>query len=294
MGCQMINGMERVAILVDSGTDVPVDIQKKYGMYQISLCIHYTDGDYLDGVDITPREVYDRFATEIPKTSLPTMEAIQEKFAQIQADGYEKVIVVTISSGLSGTCQVVHLVAQDFPDLQIHVVDTKNIGIGAGFSAILAAQLLERGNTFEKTIELIEGNVAHTKVFFCVDTLEYLRKGGRIGLVAGALGTVLNLKPIISCNAEGIYYTVAKARGRANSLKKAIEQATAFARQYKSCHLAVVNGDAVGEAAEITKSMHGLFPEVTHIFEGQISPALVVHTGPGLIGIGVQRSLVEG
>ncbi len=289
MGCQMRNGMEKVAILVDSGTDVPVELQKKYGMYQISLCIHYTDGDYLDGVDITPREVYERFATEIPKTSLPTMEDIHAQFARIAADGYEKVIVVTISSGLSGTCQVVHLVAKEFPDLQIHVVDTKNIGIGAGFSAMLAAELLEQGKTFAETVARVEENVAHTKVFFCVDTLEYLRKGGRIGLVAGAIGTVLNIKPVISCNEDGIYYTVAKARGRANSLKKAIEQASAFAKQYGRCRMAVVNGDAAAEAAEVLKTMRTLYPNAGHIFEGQISPALVVHTGPGLIGIGVQR-----
>lgn len=292
MACQMLNGKEKVAILIDSGMDVPIELQKKYGMYQVSLSIHYTDGDYRDGVDITAQEVYDRFSEEVPKTSLPSMEMVADTFSAIAADGYEKVIGITISAGLSGTNQVVNLVAKEFPQLETRVIDTKNIGIGAGFTAMLVGELLEKGYSFEETVAAAQDNVPHTKVFFCVDTLEYLRKGGRIGLVAGTLGTVLNLKPVISCNEDGVYYTVSKARGRVNSLKKALEQAIAFGRQYEMCNLAVANGDAVAEAADIVKEMQAAFPKVEKIWEGQISPALVVHTGPGLIGIGIQRNIL--
>lgn len=279
---------EKIAILIDSCTDVPKEYIDKYNMYTIPLLINYSDGEYRDGIDITPQEVYDRFSTEIPKTSLPNIGIIQNTFKKIIEDGYEKILAITISSGLSGTFNAVRMVSEEVTEAEVFMVDTKNIGIGAGFTPILAGELIEKGLSFEEIKEkLIEG-VEDTKIYFCVETLEYLRKGGRIGLVSSVLGTTLNLKPIISCNEDGVYYTVSKARGRKKSLNKALEHAKKFAEKYSKCNLAVVHGNAQEEADDLLKEIKETFPNVEKIFEGQISPALVVHTGPGLIGIGIQ------
>ena len=107
---------------------------------------------------------------------------------------------------------MVRLIAQQQEELEAYVLDTKNIGIGAGFSAIQAAKWLEEGVEWDQLISNLNELVERTKVFFNVATLEYLQKGGRIGLVASIVGTALKLNPIISCNEEGIYYTVGKAR----------------------------------------------------------------------------------
>ncbi|EMF0035047.1 DegV family protein [Enterococcus hirae] len=278
----------KVAILVDSGTDVPQELIEKYQMYVIPLKIIYKDRVYTDKVDITPEEIYQRLPQEIPGTSLPDGETINKIFEQIKQDGYEKILAVTISSGLSGTYNIVRLIAQQQEELEAYVLDTKNIGIGAGFSAIQAAKWLEEGMEWSLLIERLNELVKQTKVFFNVATLEYLQKGGRIGLVASILGTALKLNPIISCNDEGTYYTVGKARGRKKSLDRTVSYVKERVGTAKVFNLAVAHGDAKEEATEMMARLKEEFPQAQQIYFGQISPALVVHTGPGLLGVGVQ------
>ncbi|EPH95669.1 EDD domain protein, DegV family [Enterococcus faecalis 13-SD-W-01] len=279
---------EKIAILVDSGTDVPQELMEKHQMFMIPLKIIYKDRVYTDKVDITPEEIYEKLPQEIPSTSLPDGEAITEIFDEIKKQGYEKILAVTISSGLSGTYNVVRLLGEQYEGLETYVLDTKNIGIGAGFSAIQAAEWLEEGMDWEALKANLEKHVPQNKVFFNVATLEYLQKGGRIGLVASILGTALKLNPIISCNDEGIYYTVAKARGRKKSLDKAMNLVKEFIGSAKSYNLAVAHGHAEEEAKEMEERMRKEFPGAEKIYFGQISPALVVHTGPGLLGLGIQ------
>lgn len=279
---------KKIALLVDSGTDVPAEIMSQYGMYMLPLQIIYKDRTYTDKVDITAEEIYQRLPQEIPSTSLPDGETINKIFDRIKADGYEQVLAVTISSGLSGTYNVVRLMGEQRNDLDIFVLDTKNIGIGAGLQAIRAAELLNEGVTWQELKEQLLQEVVRNKVFFNVATLEYLQKGGRIGLVASILGNALKLNPIISCNDEGIYYTVAKSRGRKKSLDKTVELVKQYIGNHKQFRLAVAQGDALAEAKEMKTRLEQEFPQVKEIFFGQISPALVVHTGPGLLGVGVQ------
>jgi DegV family protein with EDD domain len=279
---------EKIAILVDSGTDVPPELMEKYHMFMIPLKIIYKDREYTDKVDITPEEIYEKLPQEIPSTSLPDGEAITEIFDEIKKQGYGKILAVTISSGLSGTYNVVRLLGEQYEGLETYVLDTKNIGIGAGFSAIQAAEWLEEGMDWDSLKKNLEKHVPQNKVFFNVATLEYLQKGGRIGLVASILGTALKLNPIISCNDEGIYYTVAKARGRKKSLDKTMNLVKEFIGSAKSYNLAVAHGHAEAEAKEMEERMRKEFPGAEKIYFGQISPALVVHTGPGLLGLGIQ------
>jgi DegV family protein with EDD domain len=280
---------EKIAILVDSGSDVPKEYRDKYHMYVAPLTIIYKDAQYRDGIDIQPEDVFARFSEEIPSTSLPSPATIADLFKQMKADGYEKVIAVTISSGLSGTFGAVSSLGPAPEGLETRYIDTKNIGIGSGFSAIRAGELIEQGLPFAEVCREVEAAARNTKLFFCVSTLEYLMKGGRIGLVAGMIGTLLDLKPVISCNEDGIYYTVAKARGRKKSLTLALEKAVEFGAGAKDYNITVMHGAAKEEADTLIAAMKERLPDYRYAIEGQITPALVVHTGPGLIGIGIQR-----
>ena len=278
----------KIAVLVDSCIDVPEAIRKQYNMYLIPLKIIYKDREYSDGVNITAEEVYTRLKEEIPKTSLPGATEVLDIFNQIKADGYEKVLAIILSSGLSGTFNLVRMLAEEYEGLDIEVIDTRNIAIAAGFNAIQAARYIEEGMTFDELKKAVIANIYKAKVFFCVDTLEYLQKGGRIGLVASVLGTALKLKPIISCNEEGIYYNVAKIRGRKQSIQKAIDLAVQYAGTSKKYNVALCHGGAPEEILSIKEELLKKLPNCDVYVEGQISPALGVHTGPGLIGIAVQ------
>lgn len=277
----------RIALIVDSCTDVPPSDIERYGMYVVPLQVNYERESFLDKVTITPQQVYDRFADEIPTTSTPTPAIAREVLERVVADGYEQAVIVTISSGLSATYELMRSMTVGMPQLDCHIVDTKNIGMGAGLVALAVARMLAGGATLEDVRRESDRIVESTKVFFCVDTLEYLHKGGRIGNVTYAVGSLLDMRPVITCNEKGVYTTVAKAKGRRQSLKRAMQLAEKTAAHYPRCSMAVVNGDAVDEAAEVKRELEARVSTADAWYEGQISPVLVVHTGPGLIGIGV-------
>lgn len=279
---------EKIALLVDSGTDVPQEVMDRYGIYMIPLQIIYKERTYTDKLEISPEEVYRRLEEEVPSTSLPDGAQIQAILEQIKADGYEKLLIVTISSGLSGTYNVLRLIGQDVEGLAVHVLDTKSIGIGAGLQAIRAAELIDSGLTFEALIAHLDKEIVQNKVLFNVATLEYLQKGGRIGLVTSIIGTALKLNPTISCNEEGVYHTVAKSRGRKRSIDKLVEIAVEFVGNHEEFRLAVAQGDAYEEGLQLKAKLEERLPNAKEILFGTISPALVVHTGPGLLGMGIQ------
>ena len=261
----------RIALVVDSCTDVPPEDIERFGMYVVSLQVNYRDETFLDKVTITPQQVYDRFAEEVPTTSTPTPAVAREVLERVVADGYEQAVVVTISSGLSATYDLMRSVAS---------------GV-AGLVALAVARMLADGASLADVRRESERIVRDTKVFFCVDTLEYLHKGGRIGNVTYAVGSMLDMRPVITCNEQGVYVTVSKAKGRRQSLKKAMACAEKFASRFPRCTMAVVNGDAAKEAAAVRAELGERVGHADAWYESQISPVLVVHTGPGLIGIGV-------
>lgn len=285
---------QRIALITDSCADVPAEEVKAKGIIVVPLAINYSDASYRDGVDITPDEVYARFAEEIPKTSLPAPAEVAAAFDGAIVAGATHILAVTIASGLSGTHDLMRSVAAGYAGVTCEVVDTKSIGLGAGISVLAAAELIERGLEFSEVLEGVHAAIRDTSVFFCVDTLEYLYKGGRIGKVTYSVGSAFDIRPVVTCEREaGIYVTAGKAHGRKASLKKvkslalkALEQVRGDSdRRYR---FAVVHGGAEAEARALYDEIAAACPEADRPIFGQITPALVVHTGPGLIGVGVQ------
>lgn len=279
---------EKIAILVDSGSDVPKELVEKYGMYVAPLKIVYKDQEYVDGIEISTAEVLNRLEEEIPSTSLPTGQTIQDLFTQIKADGYEKVLAVTLSSGLSGTYNSIRLLAEQQDELDIFVLDTKNISIASGFNAIQAAEYIHAGMEWDELKRLVSEKINQSKVYFTVSTLKYLEAGGRIGRVASLLGSRLNIRPVISCNDEGIYYSVTKVRGHQRSIEKAIDLAVKHVGDSQNYNIGVVHAGVQEEADQIRDHLAEKLPDYQILVEGEISPVLSVHTGPGSIGIVVQ------
>lgn len=279
---------QKIAIIVDSGSDVPASLRQQYNMKMVSLNIIYPEHQYVDCVDIQPEEIYRRFPGDVPKTSLPSVASIQAVLDQIIIEGYEKVLAICISSNISGTCNAVKFLCDQCSQLESFVLDTKNISIGSGLLAIYAARMLEQGMKWEELIRILPEKRKDAKVFFYMDTLEYLRKGGRIGLVTSVLGTALNLKPIISCNENGVYYTVTKMRGGKKSISTLLRLSAEFAGREKAWY-GLMNGNAVQKAREARDELLQFIQPDQLIAEGQIAPSMAVHTGPGLLGMGILR-----
>lgn len=278
---------EKIAILVDSCSDVPEAIVQAADMALVPMNVIFRDRVYEDRITITPAEFYRRQALEPATTASPTGKRVVEAFDRIQASGYTHVIAVSISAKLSGTFQELQLLADDSP-LTVHVVNTRSVGIGSGFAAIYAAQLRDQGRSFDEIVAEVERVTARTKVFFYVPSLKYLQAGGRIGRVAGMAGTLLNVKPIISCDDEGVYYPIAKVRGEKRTIAKLIKLVGEAIGDGQQVSVAVVDGVNPDLRDDVLAQLKAAYPQVSQWYGGDVSPALGVHTGPGLIGVGVQ------
>ncbi len=276
---------EKVAILVDSGCDIPKEFMDNYDIKSLGLKVIYGMEIYTDGLDIDPMMIYERFPAEIPTTSTPNAADVLDIAEKIKAEGYDKVIAVCISSKLSGTFNTVKTTLEEYQGLESFALDTKNISIGAGQLAMWAAVQLEQGKDFAWITKELERKVPDSHVYFYMDTLDYLKAGGRIGNVTGFIGKALNLKPVISCNEEGVYYTVSMLRGRKNAVAKLIE---ILKKNTKSNNLwlSIMSGDAEDKAQEASELLTENFEGAEIVARKQIVASMAVHTGPGLLGIG--------
>ena len=281
---------ERIAFVVDSCCDVPESYRELFPFFVAPMTVTYDDGStYLDGINITADEMYARFPDDIPHTSAPTPASVHDAFAQAAQEGYTHIVGVTISSGLSASCMVFEQVACEFPQLKVEVVDSLNIGAGAGMIAMLAAEMLEAGCSFDEIVREARAVVPRTHVFFVVDSLEYLYRGGRVGAAVYRLGSTLNIRPIITCDETGRYVVCGKVRGRKKSLAKAVSLARASEVPGSDVRVLIVDAQAEDEKHEMLAKAATLFPNGETVSDGgHISPALTVHTGPGLIGVLVQ------
>lgn len=275
----------KTAIMVDSGCDISQEFIEQYDIKVLRLKVLYGDRMYSDGLDIDPLEVYRRFPQEVPTTSTPNMYEVSELVNEIKSEGYEKIIGITISSGLSGTYNAVAMAFEE-EDIETFAFDTKNISIGAGLLAMWAAKKLSEGWTFEAVKHGLNDKINDSKVFFYMDTLDYLRKGGRISPAVAIVGKALNLKPIISCNEKGTYYTVSKIRGQHKGLEKLMDSLKDYIGD-KKAYLAIMNGDGTRYLDVIRARIKEMFPQCEVVVDKQITATMAIHTGPGLIGVGV-------
>ena len=279
--------MQKIAIFTDSACDLTDAELKEYGIRFLPLQIIYKDNSYKDRVEISADEVYGNLEVEVPKTSLPTGTDIDALFTELKKEGYTHAIGVMISGGLSGTANSVKLVAEEHPEIETYIYDTKNLSISEGIMALKAAKMVRDGLSFEAIKEALPEEKKSVDTYYCLATLEYLIKGGRIGKVSGTIGQMLNIKPIIYVNEEGIYVTLDKARGTKQAYMKLVSILKENLEKTK-CKVYVMHGGAKKEAQDMVERIKDL-PGILSLEFRQISPALGVHTGRGLIGIAVER-----
>ena len=281
---------QRIAVICDTGTDTPADFVRAHDIRVVPLRINYSDGSsYESGVDITSAEVVSRFDQEIPTTSLPSPERLMDTLRQVRADGYASAVIVTISSGLSATFEtasmVARQVAEDFP---VAVVDTKSIGLAAGMVVMEAARLIEDGVPFAHLAETLEAVAQKTHVFFSMQKLDFLRKGGRISEAVYRVGSVLNIKPVLTCNEEGRYVIAKKARGWQRALDTEVRLAEEQARRWPKVRLGICCLDNDALFAQLEDALRRQIDNVVEVVRSSVSPDLLVHTGPTLVGVAVQ------
>lgn len=278
--------MQKIALITDSACDLDLNTLRENNISLLPLRIIYSNGDYRDRIDISPQEVYDNLEKEVPKTSLPSAQETEDILNKLEQEGYTHVICISISSGLSGSFNALRLALEDHPKLTSFVYDSKILAYPQGEIVLEVAKLIKEGKSYEEIIKEIPEIRKRVIGYFTINTLEYLKKGGRIGRLAGTVGELLNLKPIITTDEDGVYYNVAKVRGRKQSLSKMTELLKGYLAKGK-CEVAILHAGCQDEAIKYMNSLKDL-TNVISIKIAEISPALGIHGGPGLIGFSVK------
>ena len=279
---------QKIALLTDSCADIPAALCKRYDIYVVPLKLIFSDGEYADGVDITPTEVYRRLPQEMPKTTLPSGASVEQVLGRIRRAGYTRVLAIHLSGGLSGTCNLVRVVGAQTEGLEIAAFDSLSGSLGTGMMVLQAARWIEQGWSWAELLRAVPPLMQDTHVFFCVNTLEYLQKGGRIGKISAVAGTLLQIKPILSFAPDGQLTSLAKVRGRKAAIQKMVQMAAARVPRGARFNLAVAHGDSPAELKEIRVLAQKVMPDFEAFAEGEIDCTLGSYVGPQLLGVGVQ------
>ena len=282
----------KIALLTDSCADLRPEEARKRNIFMVPLRILCRDGEYLDGVNIGGADIYRRLkAGELPQTSLPGVDDFTAVLRGIFDAGFDGVIAVMLSSGLSGTYNLARLVAEEC-EAQGHamrVFDSLSGALGQGMTVLQLAEDIKNGMGWEELTERRAPQlIANTYPFFSVDTLEYLLKGGRIGKVSAMAGTMLQIKPIITFADDGQLQSVAKVRGRQQVVRKLVDLTVNRCGAHRRYNLAIANGGAPDGMELVRQQLTAALPDYDHIWDGEIDGTLSVYIGDGVLGAAVQ------
>ena len=275
-----------VALITDSTCDIPDNLLARYDITVVPSLVIWGDEVLRDRVDIQPEEFYRRLETDprFPTTSQPTPQDFQRVYAEATQKGASEIVVITVSSAMSGTIESARHAA-DLTDTPVHVVDSKGPTMTVGWQVLAAARAREAGGDAQAMVEAAGRARATMVQFVCLDTLEYLHKGGRIGSAATFIGTMLNIKPLVYINHEtGLVEAGKRVRTRKKSLDALVEEFFGQIDTRKTLRVAVLHGDAQEAAERIAERIRREFAPA-ELLLNITGPVLGVHTGPRAVAL---------
>ena len=278
---------QRIAVVTDSTASLPDDLADRHGIHVVPLHVIIDGVSAREGVEVSSATVARALGERRGKvtTSRPTPGEFSEAYAKLLADA-DGVVSVHVSSKLSGTLEAAQLGAEGFGD-RIAVVDSASTGMGLGFPALAAAVAASAGADLDAARQAAEQAIPRTSVLFYVDTLEFLRRGGRIGAGEALLGTALAVKPILHV-ADGQVVLKEKVRTAGRALAR-IEDLSVSAAEDGPVDIAVHHLDAAERAADVVERLRAKLPELQDVHVSEVSAAVGAHVGPGLLGVVVHR-----
>ena len=275
-------GSTALRIVTDSACDLPPELAERHGIEIVPLTVRFGDEELVDRRDLTPRQFWDRLAHSdvLPETAAPSPGAFEAAYRKAAEDGCEGVVCVTISAGLSATYEAARLAAQAMTDsIPVRVVDSRAVALAEGLMAVRAAEMAGEGAGIDDVVRELDGLVGRSRTIAALDTLENLKKGGRIGGAQAFLGSMLSIKPVIQVS-EGKVEPESRQRTRAKALRYLAEKV----RQHEPVDmLAVMHGDApdLDEMLDLLSSTH---PR-EEIVVGDVGAVIGTHTGPRVMGV---------
>jgi DegV family protein with EDD domain len=281
---------QTVAVVTDSVAQVPEDIARQLNITIIPFSVNFGEKTYLDGVDLDPQELYRRMRTEkvTPTTAAPSAGQYLEIFRSVLEKGWQEVLCISLaaklSSGYNTALSTARQLCQEYPGRLIEVVDSRKATISQGFVAIAAARAAMQGKSFAEVKQTASEASRRSGFAASLDTLEYLARGGRIGKAAYMVGSLMDIKPILALDQEGLVSPIKIVRSKNHALNDIVNYVENQVRGYRKLNLAIMQADAHQQAAQLQEiALQKLNP--TELFVSEFTPVMGVHTGPGLVGL---------
>ncbi len=270
-----------VRVVTDSASDLPPDVCEQYGIEVVPLTIRFGDREYVDRKELTTDEFWKLLAksSTLPETAAPSVGAFEEVFRELHHDGADGIVCVNLSAALSATMQSAQVAAKALDGLcPIEVIDSKSASMGIGILALHAARRAAEGADVATITQEVENSRDRQRLFATLDTLEYLRRGGRIGGARAMLGSMLSIKPVITV-VDGAVEPAGKVRTRSKALRFIIDRLPAG-----GVESVCVLQEGAPDLDEFLEMVRGATSDA-EIVVGRLGPVVGVHTGPGAIGV---------
>jgi DegV family protein with EDD domain len=274
--------MAHVRVVSDSGCDLPDEIVRRLDIDIVSLTVRFGDDEFTDRVDLTPSEFWAKCKASkaLPETAAPSPGAFQVAYERAKAEGFDGVIVLSLSAGLSATNQSAVLASEAVDGLiAVRVIDTKAVSMALGLLVMDVAEMAKSGASLDRLVERAEYLINKVGVIAMLDTLDHLVKGGRVGGARALLGQVLAIKPLLELK-DGVVAEAGRQRTRAKALVAIAQVARTHAPLRR---MAVVHGDSSGLDALV--ALVADIPVEFPLVIADMGPTIGTHGGPGIIGV---------
>lgn len=272
--------MTTIRVVTDSTCDLPAAVVRANGITVIPLIITADSGEMQDGVDISRGQFYRQLPEfrQAPKTAAPGPDVFRKAYERLAAEGADQILSIHISQRLSATIENARLAAADTKAAEVTAFDSRQLSLGTGFEALAAADSAKNGRTMPEILDLLDGQIRRTRVCAALDTLEYMRRGGRMNGAITTLGNLLQVKPILKMyDGESSAERVRTRGGALRRLRDLIAQHAPYERA------AILHTGAIERAREFKQHIEDLLP-TGEIWMEEINPVLGAHIGPGVVG----------
>ena len=274
-----------VRIVTDSACDLPDELLDEYGITVVPLSIRFGSEELIDREQLSVGEFWQRCAASevLPETAAPAPGQFETAYRRLASEGASAVVVVSLSGALSATIQSAELAARGVADeIDVRIVDSRSVTLGLGTMVLAAARAASTGATADAIVELVGDMSARTKVFGALDTLDNLKKGGRIGGAKALLATALSIKPIIEV-VDGVVEQGGKQRTRSKALGFLVDTVASFGDGIENLAVLHADCDDVDSLVTRLREVH-----TGEIVVGRIGPVIGAHAGLGTIGVAFQ------
>ncbi|HEY68088.1 MAG TPA: DegV family protein [Thermoflexia bacterium] len=276
--------MNRVAVVTDSAAALPMELVKEYHIHVVPLLLLWDDQTYRDGVDITPGEVYRRLreVRSLPTTSAPSVGDFIQVYTRLR-EKVESIVSIHVSSKLSAVYQAARVASEAVEGVvPVQVIDSGTAAMGQGFAVLAAARAAAGGANPEEVAREAERVSRRTKVFGMLDTLEYLRRTGRVRRAVSLAASALNIKPILCIDGRGVDL-LARPRTPRKALRVMLQEMERHVGGHP-VHVAVMHADAPAEAEQLRQEVAARF-DCLELLVTEFTPVMGSAAGPGLVGL---------